>query len=184
MVSESEIGQMDPNRHQSNALSFGGPAAFPNLMLSAIRSGNDQTLNSPARHSLSGKPPRRTLITALPGSELVSACVWLYGLPHSLHQPRQIVADSLPDGVQLHSIVSMTKPVANAPNIRPRLTGTPPLGFIPKPDRRLADDPQFPFHGSNGFRVLAERLEIHARLQIVGSSSTRLGCLGKRSQDS
>jgi hypothetical protein len=40
--------------------------------------------------------------------------------------------------------------------------GTPPFRFIPKPDSRLADDLQLPFHGGNRFGILTEHLEIHA----------------------
>ena len=47
----------------------------------------------------------------------------------------------------------MAKLVSNAPNITPGLIGTKPICIIPKADRRLGDDLQFPFDGSDGHRT-------------------------------
>jgi hypothetical protein len=75
--------------------------------------------------------------------------------------------EGVPDCLEIYVVVLMSQPVTDASDFRPRHSRTSSNGGIAEPNGRLADDQQLALHGSDCFRVLAERLEIHTCSELV-----------------
>jgi len=66
----------------------------------------------------------------------------------------------------------MAQPVTNAPDVAPGQTRTARFRFVAEPDCGLADNEQLALDSRDGFGIFAERLEIHARRELLDQADS------------
>src|SRR5437762_6701002 len=84
----------------------------------------------------------------------------------------QMIAHGLPYDRQFDAFVLMAQPVTNAPDVLPGQTRTARFRFAAEPDCGLADNEQLALDSRDGLGIFAERLEIHARCELLDQADS------------
>ena len=79
---------------------------------------------------------------------------------------RKIVDNRVPHSFDIHPVIAMPEPVAEAADIVPRQAGAQTLRILSEPHRRLADEQDFALDRGNRFRVPTEHLQIHVTREL------------------